>query len=179
MADYLLWIHLAPKIWDIWFLMTSNRIWVILWASQVVLAEKNLPANAGNWSLITGTGRSPGGEGTATHLSILAWRIPWTEKLCGLQSIGSQRAGLSWNNLACTHAHTLLTFSSLACMLWCPDLDTLLRKWTLFPAECLLTFFFFFKPQLCQTPARFISVPIIWIFNYHINLRIQVQLKQA
>ena len=61
MADCLLWIHLAPKIWDIWFLMTSNRIGVILWASQVVLAEKNPPANAGNWSLIPGTGRSPGG----------------------------------------------------------------------------------------------------------------------
>ena len=28
---------------------------------------------------------------TATHASILAWRIPWTEEPCGLQSIGSQR----------------------------------------------------------------------------------------
>ena len=27
----------------------------------------------------------------ATHSSILAWRIPWTEKPGGLQSIGSQR----------------------------------------------------------------------------------------
>ena len=30
-------------------------------------------------------------EGMATHSSILAWRIPWTEELGGLQSIGSQR----------------------------------------------------------------------------------------
>ena len=30
-------------------------------------------------------------EGTATHSSILAWRIPWTEEPGGLQSIGSQR----------------------------------------------------------------------------------------
>ena len=30
---------------------------------------------------------------TATHSSILAWRIPWTEKPCGLQSIGLQRIG--------------------------------------------------------------------------------------
>ena len=29
----------------------------------------------------------------ATHCSILAWRIPWTEKPGGLQSIGQQRAG--------------------------------------------------------------------------------------
>ena len=29
----------------------------------------------------------------ATHSSILAWRIPWTEELGGLQFMGSQRAG--------------------------------------------------------------------------------------
>ena len=29
----------------------------------------------------------------ATHSSILAWRIPWTEKTGGLQSMGSQRVG--------------------------------------------------------------------------------------
>ena len=32
-------------------------------------------------------------EGMATHCSILAWRIPWTERPGGLQSIGSQRVG--------------------------------------------------------------------------------------
>ena len=30
-------------------------------------------------------------EGMATHSSILAWRIPWTEEPDGLQSMGSQR----------------------------------------------------------------------------------------
>ena len=34
-------------------------------------------------------------EGMATHSSILAWRIPWTEEFGGLQSIESQRAGHS------------------------------------------------------------------------------------
>ena len=29
----------------------------------------------------------------ATHSSILAWRIPWTEELGGLQSMGLQRVG--------------------------------------------------------------------------------------
>ena len=29
----------------------------------------------------------------ATHFSILAWEIPWTEEPGGLQSTGSQRAG--------------------------------------------------------------------------------------
>ena len=32
-------------------------------------------------------------EEMATHSSILAWRIPWTEEPGGLQSMGSQRVG--------------------------------------------------------------------------------------
>ena len=32
-------------------------------------------------------------EDTATHSSILAWRIPWTEKPGGLQSMQSQKVG--------------------------------------------------------------------------------------
>ena len=32
-------------------------------------------------------------EGMATHSSILAWRIPWTEELDVLQSMGYQRVG--------------------------------------------------------------------------------------
>ena len=29
----------------------------------------------------------------ATHFTILAWRVPWTEKAGGLESMGSQRVG--------------------------------------------------------------------------------------
>ena len=32
----------------------------------------------------------------ATHSSTLAWRIPWTEELGGLQSLGSQRVRNNW-----------------------------------------------------------------------------------
>ena len=35
-------------------------------------------------------------KGMATHSSILAWKIPWTEKPGGLQSMGSQRVGYNW-----------------------------------------------------------------------------------
>ena len=35
----------------------------------------------------------PLGKEMATHSSILAWRIPWTEESGGLQSVGSQRVG--------------------------------------------------------------------------------------
>ena len=46
--------------------------------------------NAGDPGSIPGLGRSPG-EGNGNPLSILAWRIPWTEEHGGLQSMGSQR----------------------------------------------------------------------------------------
>ena len=46
--------------------------------------------NAGDLGSIPGSGRSPG-EGMATHSSILAWRIPWTEEFGGQQAIGPQR----------------------------------------------------------------------------------------
>ena len=54
---------------------------------------------------IPGSRRSPGREdpleeGMATHSSILAWRIPWTEEPAGLQSIGLPRVGQNWSNLA-------------------------------------------------------------------------------
>ena len=38
----------------------------------------------------------------ATHSSILAWRVWWTEEPGGLQSVGSQRVGHDWSDLACS-----------------------------------------------------------------------------
>ena len=46
-------------------------------------------------------------EGMATHSSILAWRIPWTEEPGGLWSIGSQRVRRDWSDLIHTHACSL------------------------------------------------------------------------
>ena len=54
---------------------------------------KSLPAkvvDAGDLGLILGSGRSPG-KGNATHSSIFAWRIPWTEEPGRSQSMVSQR----------------------------------------------------------------------------------------
>ena len=49
-------------------------------------------------------------EGTATHSSILAWRIPQTEEPCRLLSIGSQRVGQNWSNLTHTpYVHLILS----------------------------------------------------------------------
>jgi len=52
---------------------------------------KNMPAMQETDS-VTGSGSSPV-EGNATHSSILAWEIPWTEEPGGLQFIVSQRVG--------------------------------------------------------------------------------------
>ena len=48
--------------------------------------------SAGDLGSIPGSGRSPEKE-TATHSSILVWRVPWTEETGRLQSLGLQRAG--------------------------------------------------------------------------------------
>ena len=58
----------------------------------MVQAVKNLPAMRETWVRFLGW-KDPLEEGTATHSSILAWRIPWTEEPGGLQSMGSQRVG--------------------------------------------------------------------------------------
>ena len=54
------------------------------------LVGKESACNAGDLGSIPGLRRSPG-EGNGSPLSILAWKIPWTEEPGGLQSMGWQR----------------------------------------------------------------------------------------
>ena len=62
-------------------------------AFQVVLVVKTLVANARDLKDVSSSlaGEDPLEEGMATHSSILAWRIPWTEAPGRLQSIGFHR----------------------------------------------------------------------------------------
>ena len=55
------------------------------WIAQMI---KNLPAIQETLGQ-----EDPLEKGMATHSSILAWRIPWTEEPGGLPSMGSQRVG--------------------------------------------------------------------------------------
>ena len=67
-------------------------------SSQVALVVKNLPANAADTRDVGSTpvlGRSLKKD-MATHSSILAWRIPWTEKPGGLQSGSQSQTQLKW-----------------------------------------------------------------------------------
>ena len=59
-----------------------------VWASQEAVVKN--PANAGDADLIPGS-EDPLENGMATHSSILACRIPWTEETDGLQSMGLPR----------------------------------------------------------------------------------------
>ena len=61
-------------------------------ASLMAQMVKNLLAVQETWFRSLGW-EDPLEKGIATHFSILAWRIPWTEEPDGLQSMGSQRVG--------------------------------------------------------------------------------------
>ena len=61
---------------------------------SVAQMVKNPPAMWETWVQPLGW-EDPLEEGMATHSSILAWRIPWTEEPGGLQSMGSQSQRLS------------------------------------------------------------------------------------
>ena len=66
------------------------RMFAKFWASLVTQTVKNLPAMQETKVLPLGQ-EDPLEKGMATHSSILAWRIPWTEEPSGPQSMGSQR----------------------------------------------------------------------------------------
>ena len=76
---------------------------------------KNLPAMQEIWVRSLGW-EDPLEKGMATHSSICAWRIPWTEEPGGLQSTGFHRAGHEWSNLA--WMHTTLIVNHLDLLLW-------------------------------------------------------------
>ena len=65
------------------------------WASLVAQSVKNLPAVQETWVQSLGW-EDPLEKEMATHSSILAWKISWTEEPGGLQSMGSQRVGHDW-----------------------------------------------------------------------------------
>ena len=58
---------------------------------------KESTCNAGDPGSILGSGR-PLEKGMATHSSIIAWRIPWTEEPGGQQSMGLPRVGAQLSN---------------------------------------------------------------------------------
>ena len=81
-----------------------NKLILIHWASLVAQLVKSLSAVQQNWvwSLCW---EDPLEKEKATHSSILAWRIPWTEEVGGLLSMGLRRVGHDW----VTNTHNINT----------------------------------------------------------------------
>ena len=116
---------------------------------------KESTCNAQDLGLIHGSGRSPE-KGMATHSSILAWRMPWTEELDGLQSMGSQRVRHDWAiNISLTSlcsqkskcggaGFSVQNFSRLTSGLW-PGLWYSTEAEKIFHACWLLAGFIFLK----------------------------------
>ena len=86
------------------------------------LSSKESAWNAGDAGDTGSISKIPLQKDMATHFSILAWRIPWTEEPGGLQPIRLQRVGNDWSDLAYTprvgtlvtpnftsHIHTCIT----------------------------------------------------------------------
>ena len=87
-------LFLVPY-YSFWFCQHSAR------ASLVAQMVKNLPAMWETWVQSLGW-EDPLGKEMATHSSILAWRIPWTEENGGLQSMALQKVRHNW----ATNTHT-------------------------------------------------------------------------
>ena len=70
----------------------------------VALVVKNPPANAGDASLIPGSGRTLG-EGNGNPLQYSCLENPMAEEPSGLQSVGLQRVRYGWSELAHTYVY--------------------------------------------------------------------------
>ena len=103
------WLHMAlfghcPSIISIEHLLMRHHarcqrhrivIYYDYWASLMDQTVKNPPAMQETWVQSLGQ-EDPLEEGMATHSSILAWRIPWTEEPGEPQSMRSPRVRHDW-----------------------------------------------------------------------------------
>ena len=117
-----------------------------------MLVVKKLSANAGDieswvWSP---SWEDPLEESITTHSSILACEIPWTEEPGGLQSIGLQRVGRNWSNLAHTIENT----------------KTEKREREKISFSGILS-----RNTFCLFPGLHIWNGVQWILNYHLHGR--------
>ena len=81
--------HNWLSVWQMWYLTSTLHRMV---ASLVAQSVENLPPMQETWVRLLGR-EDPLEKELATHSSILAWRISWTEEPGRLQSMGISRVG--------------------------------------------------------------------------------------
>jgi len=107
-------IHAVAHLSRLHFFLRLNNIpsYGQYWTSQVTLVVKHLPANAGDvrdWIRFLDQKNALEKE-MATHSSIFAWEIPWTEESSRLQSTGLQRVGHDWASELMDMLHIVYSF---------------------------------------------------------------------
>ena len=91
------WIHVGMAQ-SLWCPPETNTVLLIGYTPTGLPSDtqsvKNLPAMQETWVRFLGQ-EDPLEMEMATHSSMLAWRIPWTEEPGGLQSMGSQESDMT------------------------------------------------------------------------------------
>ena len=110
-------------------------------------------------------------EDMATHSSIVAWRIPWTEEPGGLQSKGLQRAGHDWSDWACTHSSLRVGNFPNLCSLWL--MSSLSRSHPLFhyPPRVHLKWRWETYPPWHMSFSAYFLCPKVWDLRILISLQ--------
>jgi len=101
LGDWLLYMYLLQIFGQVfnkcqsWLMVLCNSISFFIFGFLLMrMSGLLLPAMWKTWVQFLGW-EDPLEKGKATHSSILAWEIPWTEGSGGLESVGSQRVRLS------------------------------------------------------------------------------------
>ena len=108
---------IALRHWPLWILCEILQVAKrshprLRTRAEVAQTVKNLPVMQETWVWSLGW-EDPLEKIMATHSSILAWTIPWTEEPGGLYSIELQRVG--HDSAATTHRITCLTVDNSCC----------------------------------------------------------------
>ena len=107
-------------------------------------------------------------EGMASHLSILAWWIPWTEEPGGLQSMGLQRVRHDW--VTCPTKSWIF--------IWWIDF-LIIIKWPYLSLVILFTLKFTLTDIKIATLALFLIVLIWFIFSIKLLIFMSCSLKEV
>ena len=146
----------------------KSQLWLEVWASLVAQRLKHLPPVRETQVRSLGQ-EDPLEKEMVTPSSILAWRIPWTEKPGRLQSMGSQRVGHDW-----VTSLSLFLLCDLEQVFW-PFVKT--HKVVIrikFSSECNRSFIIY---QVLLVASFFPSpTPVILIFTFNIVLYVKLQL---